>query len=1168
MNEKTELKKTVEILRKSQSSFYYFTKTIFKEGFPQFVDGKYIEESCNYLQKYSRTMRVAARSSFKSTSFYDFIQFLIMFEGIKRDLDIYYFSYNENQAGAHIGNIKSLIAKNPYFSELKNLKPLAENVAAYTWDNQHIIRIRPRGLVSFSRGMKADYIFCFPAKTRIETLGGSKMINEIRVGEMVKTHKGRFRKVLRVYKRRNFSKVYRIRTKYQELYATKNHPILATTKKKTTGRHTTKKWREVQRLKIGHLLHYPRKPVEKMVDFSVSQKRKTRELFGRRFLSVDFTWLLGLYAAEGSSSGSKRIAFTLGSHETELIEKTTRFLKKFFGKVYLDKSHSWSTTVLVNSRSLAESFRIWFGTNAHEKRIPHFIFKLDERRKASFLKGLVEGDGSIGKYSVTLATVSKRLRDDFIKLCRELSIRVICSTQKPTSGYSIGNLVYQCGIHPLDWNKILTLAEDEFEIKSVERVWLKDYFREYKYVYNLEVEEDNSYIANGFIVHNCDDPYSDPSSQIHPTIILKINEIFRSVILEAVKPTGEIHVVGTTLSRADIYFDPDIQKEFHARFYPAITHDMEGNEVPTWPEFYTLEQLKEKRKVMGERAFAAEMLCEPYYSTDSFFKKEQLRKTVVNSQLRNIPLREGINTQNLVIAGLDIGKKRHPSSFCYDNKTEVLTENGFKLFKDLKRNERVATLNLEGELEYQKPIRYFKKDYKGKMYQVKNSKIDLMVTPNHKMYIKRGSLNYRSQKLPKFQLIEAERIYRKSVIYKQDFKWKGSDSAFFKIPKVKRKLKHKIRIYPSIRIPMNLWLEFFGYWISEGSIELNSRHNCVLVAQSEKSPYYSEMKVCIEKMCSYLKSSLRYFNFGFRISSVQLAEYLKRFGNSKTKWIPRELLILTPEKLRILWQAMMKGDGNKDGYKYNSISKRLKDDFQELTLKIGMNARIANKKRVYVRSHSLAHIRREEKHDRFINYKGKIYSIEVPKYHIILVRRNGKVSWSGNSVFEIRDNKAVMVHHKIFRGWPYFTGKPFNPFHPSQVEYCREAIKAFGIDALYFDNTRGEFEGAKDSGLLSPQFIPIVFTSKAKIQMATNFEKIVLNKQVELLDDEEMLNSICSVTNDLQKIESVQGHGDDFDSIALALLGFQNMTVMTKQDKEIRIGSPSIFDQKNIPKGF
>ena len=75
-----------------------------------------------------------------------------------------------------------------------------------------------------------------------------------------------------------------------------------------------------------------------------------------------------------------------------------------------------------------------------------------------------------------------------------------------------------------------------------------------------------------------------------------------------------------------------------------------------------------------------------------------------------------------------------------------------------------------------------------------------------------------------------------------------------------------------------------------------------------------------------------------------------------------------------------------------------------------------------------------------------------------------------------------------------------------------------------------------------------------------------INKQIELVDNEEMLNSICSVTNDLQKIEDSTGnHSDYFDSIALALLGYQQSEKIGREEK-VSAGGLSLFDGGEIPK--
>ncbi len=74
-------------------------------------------------------------------------------------------------------------------------------------------------------------------------------------------------------------------------------------------------------------------------------------------------------------------------------------------------------------------------------------------------------------------------------------------------------------------------------------------------------------------------------------------------------------------------------------------------------------------------------------------------------------------------------------SQCYDDQTEILTENGWKLFSALDQTEKVATLSSGGDIEYQPPINYFHSDYSGWIYKINGQGVDLAVTPNHNVLL-------------------------------------------------------------------------------------------------------------------------------------------------------------------------------------------------------------------------------------------------------------------------------------------------------------------------------------------------------------------------------------------------------------------------------------------------
>jgi len=131
------------------------------------------------------------------------------------------------------------------------------------------------------------------------------------------------------------------------------------------------------------------------------------------------------------------------------------------------------------------------------------------------------------------------------------------------------------------------------------------------------------------------------------------------------------------------------------------------------------------------------------------------------------------------------------------------------------------------------------------------------------------------------------------------------------------------------------------------------------------------------------------------------------------------------------------------------------------------------------------------------------------------------------AVFEQRGDKKIMLHQKFMDGWDY----------KDQVAYCKQAIEAFDISWFEFDNTRGEFEAYIEDNTLPTIMMPCVHTVKMKGKMAGAFSLAVERKEVELIDSLRLSKSILAVTNDLEAVESVDGHGDSFWACAGAILG-------------------------------
>lgn len=109
---------------------------------------------------------------------------------------------------------------------------------------------------------------------------------------------------------------------------------------------------------------------------------------------------------------------------------------------------------------------------------------------------------------------------------------------------------------------------------------------------------------------------------------------------------------------------------------------------------------------------------------------------------------------------------------CLTPDHEVLTKNGWKPIPQITKEDLVAQLANNHELQYVHPTELFVYDHEGDMYEVKSQQIDLTVTLNHKMYV-------RFQDDDKFQLIEAKDIVGRNVFYKKNIDKAYQDNDYY-----------------------------------------------------------------------------------------------------------------------------------------------------------------------------------------------------------------------------------------------------------------------------------------------------------------------------------------------------------------------------------------------------
>jgi len=144
---------------------------------------------------------------------------------------------------------------------------------------------------------------------------------------------------------------------------------------------------------------------------------------------------------------------------------------------------------------------------------------------------------------------------------------------------------------------------------------------------------------------------------------------------------------------------------------------------------------------------------------------------------------------------------------CYSEDTEVLTENGWKHFYEL-NGEKVATLNPDtGKLEYQTPTHYFEYNYSGKMFHQGGQALDLLVTPNHNLWVAPFNHGFK----PYTFLKPTDLRDWEGLKYKRNAIWNGNSPQDFNIS--------------GTEIDIEDWLRFFGLYVAEGSAFVYQNRN-------------------------------------------------------------------------------------------------------------------------------------------------------------------------------------------------------------------------------------------------------------------------------------------------------------------------------------------------------
>jgi DNA-directed RNA polymerase beta subunit len=306
--------------------------------------------------------------------------------------------------------------------------------------------------------------------------------------------------------------------------------------------------------------------------------------------------------------------------------------------------------------------------------------------------------------------------------------------------------------------------------------------------------------------------------------------------------------------------------------------------------------------------------------------------------------------------------------FCLTGDHDILTTDGWKNIKLITTNDKVATLDTENNIIYEKVNEIYSYKHNDSIYTVNSNNITTSVTLNHKLYVKFPQTN--------FELIEAQKI-NQSVLYKKNGNNLNKDVDIIQI---------KNHIFY-----MNDWIKFLGIYINYG--KTNTNINTIVINTNNN----------VNSMLKYLLNKM---NISFNVDNtssftiyncVDVVLYLKNlntyFQSFYSKLSNNQSLVLMLYICKIY-------DIKYDTIYYNTNSIIIANAIQMLAImsnhvaniikhddddnyKISISNKISEKEPM-VSNHVI------------LPFEGNVYCINV-KNHVFMSRLNYNYNWTGNS---------------------------------------------------------------------------------------------------------------------------------------------------------------------------
>jgi len=387
-----------------------------------------------------------------------------------------------------------------------------------------------------------DHCFIAGTKVRISNYD-EKNIEDLVVGDLVLTHNMRLRKVVDVI-RNGIKGTKRIKVQgiLEPLYVTDNHPLYIVDRRQVFGSYHKTRQTNQARLRKENFRDIEYKPHWRPISdiYDGDYACIPIEYGGDIVADPNLAFLTGAYLADGCLQNKSykvpdgySVLYTIGHHEIEfreaLIKAATELGYKYS---YAELRRPGCDWITIHSKELASFVRNTCGEYSEAKRLKGEVRKWCKDSTLIMLGAYTSGDGSFdrkkGSFRCRTSSIDllKDLQQAFaftgIPAC--VGIDFIAANhidEKPMvgdqeiktrrdSGYIRINQRFAKQLAPFVVGK--NIPDIESKVDSASGIIMDNYLlmpilsiedAGEQEVFNIEVEEDHSYIAGGVVAHNC-----------------------------------------------------------------------------------------------------------------------------------------------------------------------------------------------------------------------------------------------------------------------------------------------------------------------------------------------------------------------------------------------------------------------------------------------------------------------------------------------------------------------------------------------------------------------------------------------------------------------------------------------------------------------------------------